>query len=84
MLRVLKTKLAAADSREVIHAVSDAINGRRQPARPASEQNTSRSLLNIGNLCGATASPATRNAFDDLWRRFDFDALGRAIRAACW
>jgi two-component system, response regulator YesN len=75
VLRELKTKLAAADSQELIHAVRDAINGRPGQTRPVSEQAYMAFLLNIGNLCSTTASPATRSTYDALWRRFDFDAF---------
>lgn len=75
VLHELKTKLAASDSQELIQAVSDAINGNSGQTRPASEQAYLAFLLNIGNLCSTTASPAIRSVYDELWRRFNFDAF---------
>ena len=55
--------------------VRDAINGSLGVPRAASPQQYALFLLNVGNLCGVTASSATRGVYEEIWRRFDLAAL---------
>lgn len=75
VLREVKAGLEERASQDRVAMIHDAISGRPPPAQTAAEQAYLVFLLNIGNLCSAAASPATRSVYDEQWRRFNLDAL---------
>lgn len=79
VLGKIAAKLSHATQRAQIEAVRDAVNGTFNGSfndpHAASSQEYALFLLNIGNLCGVTASIATRTHYEELWRRLDLAAL---------
>jgi two-component system, response regulator YesN len=75
VLTRIDAKLTQAARRADFELVRDAINGSLGAQRAASSQEYALFLLNIGNLCGVTASSTTRGAYAEIWRGFDFAAL---------
>jgi two-component system, response regulator YesN len=75
VLGKIAAKLSLAAQRAQLEAVRDAVNGSLNGRCAAASQKYALFLLNIGNLCGVTASNATRSVYEDLWRRFDLAAL---------
>lgn len=75
VLRRIDAKLTQAARHTNLELVRDAINGSLGVQRAGLPQAYALFLFNIGNLCGVTASSATRSVFEEIWRRFDFAAL---------
>jgi two-component system, response regulator YesN len=74
VLREIKTKIIDTHKQATFELVRDAIHGNLKETHPASLQEYFMFLLNIGNLCSAIASLATRNLYAEVWKRFDFAA----------
>lgn len=74
VLARIDAKLTLAAGQAHFGLIRDAITGSLDAQCAASSQEYALLLLNIGNLCGVTASTAIRSAYSEIWRRFDLAA----------
>lgn len=77
VLARIDAKLTLATAQTQFGLVRDAITGSLDGRHTALPQAYALFLLNIGNVCGVTASAATRNAYSEIWRRFDMAVISR-------